>query len=191
MTLKSTRLYIALFFLLCIASIFILYHPKKQPAATQPQTIDSFIYQAQLTEYNKQGKMKSDITAANVIHYKESDITFLVAPRILVYSDQNIPWKIHADQAKMMQSNTIIVLSGHVIIHQLQTLNHPETIIKTTTLTVYPKESRAETTAPVTINRRGMAIVGKGLTANLKTGQYQLTSETKAILQPSLLHKTN
>ncbi|EKD70438.1 MAG: hypothetical protein ACD_46C00534G0003 [uncultured bacterium] len=191
MTLKSTRLYIALFFFILTACVFILHQPSKKQIAENTLTINSFIDQATYTEYNKQGGIKNNITATSVVHYKENDTTFFTAPNILIYSDKNIPWKIQANHATMTQDNTIIVLSGNVVIHQLKTIHQPQTIIQTNTLVVYPKKSRAETNDAVIIHRRGIVINGNGLKANLKTGEYQLTSETNATLQPTVLHKLN
>lgn len=187
MKIKSTAFYIILFFLLCIASIFILHHPEKKAPATHEKIVDNFINKAKFTEFNQEGGLKSEITADTVTNYQNSGATYFVKPRILVYSDQKIPWRIHSDEATMEKVNNVTTLSGHVVIHQLQTIGHPETFIYTSTLTVYPKKSYAETEAPVQIRRRDMVISGIGLTANLKTGQYQLHTETKAILQPGLL----
>ncbi len=170
---------------ICIASVFILHHTKRQHAQNtiQKDTISSFIHNAAITEYNANGQIKTKITAETVTQYQETGSTLFKKPIIITYTADHTAIHIHADQATTNKSNDKIILQGHVIVHKLQTAKHAESTLKTTELTVYPKESRAETDKSVTLSRPGTVIDGKGFRANLKTGQYQVHSESRIIYQ--------
>ncbi|OGT43875.1 MAG: LPS export ABC transporter periplasmic protein LptC [Gammaproteobacteria bacterium RIFCSPHIGHO2_12_FULL_40_19] len=184
-------LYIILFLCIAVASVLILRHKTTEaPPTAQKNTIDSFITQGTFTEYNEQGLIKTKMTAAHVTHFKESGITHFTKPYIITYTENRTPWHIHADRADSNKTGTKIILQGHVTVHQLPTKQNAETTITTTELTVFPKESRAVTDKAITVSRPGTVIHGTGLIANLKTGQYQLRSQSEIIYQPEQQKKT-
>lgn len=179
---KLTIIYLILFLLLGVASIFILHHAVKHNHKPKKPTINSFIIHAKFIEYNQYGQVKIIITSIKVTHMQTLGITYFEKPRIIGYTEKNrTPWHIHADLAISNQSGSKIILRGHVIAHQLPTSLHAESTITTSELTVFPKEARAITEKKVTIVRPGTIITGTGLVANLKTGQYELHSESSAI----------
>lgn len=188
-------IYIMIFALICVASEMILKHTA-QPVVTtthspEKNTVDSFLIHPIVTQYDKDGFIKMKMTADKLTHYKMSGETVLEKPFIITYSEKNTPWHIHADRAISNKAGDRIVLKGHVNVHELQTAQHPETTITTTELTVFPKESRAVTDKFVTLSRPGTLIHGVGLIANLKTGQYQLRSESEAIYEPTPSKKSH
>lgn len=184
--------YIILFLGIAIASILILQHTNtKTPPSTQKNTIDNFIVNGSFTEYNEQGLIKTKMNALNITHFKESGVAEFDKPFIVTYTDDRTPWHIHADHAVSNKAGTKIILQGHVTVHQLPTKQHEETTITTTELTVFPKESRAVTDKAITLARPGTLIHGIGFIANLKTGQYQLRSESEAIYQPEQQQKSS
>ena len=172
-----------LFLLLAVFSVLTLNHTKKRIASTKKKTLDSFIKEATYISYNTQGKLKTKLTATQVMHYKEKDTTYFLQPQMVMYTKGRTPWHIRADSGTSLHESHLITLQGNVVIHQLQKTGHPETTIKTIRLTIYPKKSRAMTNAFVTIYRRDSVIHGKGLTANLKTGEYQLLSQSEGVFE--------
>lgn len=191
MKVKSTKIYVIFFIVLCVSSVFILYHPKKDTQITSQKIMDHFFLKPIFIEYNQKGAIKSRITAESVAHYKNTQSSFFVKPEILFYADNKLPWKIQAEQGSMEQQNEVVTLSGHVELQELGANHQPLTTIKTTHLIIYPKQSRAETDAPVAIYRQHVVVHGVGLHANFKTGQYVLKSHANAILQPALFHSTH
>ena len=179
---KTTIIYIILFFLLGITSFFILHHTKHTSHPTVKNTINSFVLNATLTDYNRYGQINAVIASPKVIHYQTSEETYLIKPTIVAYTEKNrTPWHIRADLAISNRTNTKIILRGHVVVHQLPTKLHTEETITTSELTVFPKESRAVSKKFVTIKRPGTIITGTGFVANLKTGQYELHSQSNAV----------
>lgn len=179
---KLTFIYLILFLLLGVASVFILHHAVKHNHSSQKPTINSFILHAKFTEYNQSGQVKAIVTSIKVTHMQTSGITYFEKPYIIAYTEKNrTPWHIHADLAISNKSGNQIILRGHVVAHQLPTPEHVESTITTSELTVFPKESRAVSNQKVTIVRPGTRISGTGFVANLKTGQYELHSESNAV----------
>lgn len=175
-------IYVVLFALLGLSSMYILHHDRTHKHPIFTTTINSFIIHAKFTEYNTLGQVKTIITADRVTHFQQSGISIFEKPYIISYTEKNrTPWHIHANRAISNKSGDKIILRGHVIVHQLPTSLHAEATIKTTELTIFPKASRAVTNKAVTIIRPGTIINGTGFTANLKTGRYELRSESNAI----------
>lgn len=182
---KSIIIYLILFVLLGIASLFILHHTKKtEEKLPQKTSIDTFVHDATFTEYNEQGLIKTKIRAEKLIRYQPQGTTVFKKPFIITYTQSRRPWHIYADEGISDRTGQKIILKGHVIAHELPTAQLGGATIKTSEVTLYPKESRAETNQSVILIRPGMVIHGTGLTANLKTGRYQLHSQSKAIYQP-------
>lgn len=180
---RSTLLYLIAFLLICTASFYILRRTKEPILETPKQTINSFIYHGIYTEYNKEGKIKSQITAQKITHFSPDETTLFTHPYIITYTTKGT-WHIRANNAKSDKSGEKIFLYGNVTVHQLPTAHQVESWLKTTELTLYPKKSLAMTKKPVILIHPGITIHGVGFHANLKTGQYRLDSESEAVYKP-------
>lgn len=182
-----TGIYIVLILLVGIASVFILHHAVQPMNVTPQSPLDSYVNGATLHEYNESGQLKSKIIADKIEHFESHShsTTLFIKPLMVIYSNDRTPWYIHADQATMDKASETVLMQGNVVIHELATSQHSETKITTSSLTLYPKESLAETGDAVIMSRHGTVIHGKGFVANLKTNTYQLQSESDAIYKPT------
>src|SRR3990167_4366020 len=146
---KLIIIYLILFILIGVASIFILHHAATI-AKTLPQKtiISTFVQNATFTEYNEKGDVKTKIRAQKITHYQPQGTTIFEKPFIITYSENRTPWHIRADQAISDRTGQKIILTGNVTAHELPTAQQTETTIKTTEITVFQKESRAETNKP-------------------------------------------
>src|SRR3989338_8740160 len=161
---KVNLIYILLLVLVCLASVLILYHTNNSAENnnTTKTTINSFIIHGVLTEFNSKGFIKTQITAEKAIHFQPQDTTELLKPTIITYTTNRIPIHIHADHGFSNKTNDKIILKGHVIVHQLSSKSSPDTVLKTTELTLYPKRSVASTEKAVTLYRPGTVIHSTG-----------------------------
>lgn len=164
-----------------MASALILHHNNKQKIQNSKDIIDGFASHTTLTEYDEQGNIKTVLTAESATHLEPSGTTYFKKPFIITYTKDRTPWHIHADIGTSDKNGHKIIFQHHILIHELPTARHPETRITTDELTIAPKESRAFTDQPVTLSRPGIVIHGVGLTADFKTGEYQLRSQSTAI----------
>lgn len=181
---KLTLLYILLSVCICTASFFILRHTAQPIKAAQKTIIGSYLLGATYTEYNAQGLIKTKMRAEKITRFYPEGNSIFQKPLIITYAADRTPWHIRADSGESDRTGEKIILQGHVMIHELPSSAHSAITITTTALTLFPKESRAETDEAVTLSRPGTTINGKGFIANLKTGQYELKSESKAIYKP-------
>ncbi|PIZ03908.1 MAG: LPS export ABC transporter periplasmic protein LptC [Gammaproteobacteria bacterium CG_4_10_14_0_8_um_filter_38_16] len=189
---KLPIIYSLIFVCICLASIFILLHANQleSQTITGKTQIDNFIIQANSTEYNQQGQVKVKMTSEKIRHFLPQKTSIFTKPRIIAYTENRTPWHIQADQAIVNSTGEKIILQGHVVIRELPAKQPAEiTTIKSNEITLFPKESRATTKQPVTLSRPGVTIHGVGFDANLKTGQYKLQSQSKAIYQFQPTHK--
>ncbi len=169
-----------------VSSTYILHQSKTQAVAlSKKEIMDSESYQATFTEYNRQGQIKAMMSAKTIKQYQPSGTIVFEKPFILAYGNNRAPIHVRADKATANKSINKIIMSGSVVIHQLKTKKDPETTIQTSQLIVFPKKSQAITNKPVVITRPGIIIHSIGLTANLKTAQYQLHSNSHVIYQPT------
>lgn len=169
-----------------VSSAYILHHKKTSPVTfSKKEIMDSESYQATFTQYNQQGQVKVMMSAQTIKQYQPSGTIVFEKPFILAYGENRTPIHIRANKAIANKSANKIIMSGSVTIHQLKTKSDPETTIQTSELIVFPKKSQAITNKPVVITRPGMVIHSAGLTANLKTAQYQLHSNSRVVYQPT------
>src|SRR3990167_6842018 len=138
-------------------------HPlKKRP--------DLIVMNSTTYSYNKEGLLKSEITAEKTLHYNEGNLTVVIRPRMIAYTEKRIPWHISADEGRSIDGDKIIHLKGHVRLYQPDAPTSPETTITTTELTYYPSQSVATTDEDVTIVRPGAKLFAHGMRVNLKKG---------------------
>src|SRR3989338_8905012 len=184
MRLRMSNFYLILFSLIVFASILILHRAANTLHLGNQSSINSFVSDANFIEYNHTGQIKTKITAKDIT--QRQDYILFKNPYIETYTDNRAPWQIRADQAISDQQGKKVVLQGHVIIHELKQTDTPATTIKTSELTLFPRKSFATTDKSVAIYRPGVILHGIGLTANLKTGEYELKSQSKGVYQPQV-----
>lgn len=181
---KANLIYLFLSAALIVISAIILHGAQNKPVHEKKDAIDSFVDHAHYVSYNKLGQLDTKLTAPKVTHIKNKKMAYFFEPRMLTYTEDRIPWHIQATHAKSSDDMQHVFLWKNVVIHQLTHTNTLETTIKTSELTVLPQQSIAKTNAAVSIYRLGSTMHGKGLIANLKTGQYELLSHSKGIYIP-------
>lgn len=140
---------------------------------------DAFMVNVTYYEYGKNGSLQSWIKAPKVYHYPIENSAKFYYPKMMIYTDDHIPWYINSDHGKSRNGTEWVYLWQNVVIHQPQYPRFPETTINTDNLTVHPAESRAETQSFVTIIQPGSQITGTGMNVNFKTGTAQLMKESE------------
>lgn len=183
MNLKTIS-YTLLIILLCAISIFILHHGNIISRLKKKDSMDSFVLNPSYTQYNDAGEIKTKAIAKKFMHFSPSGTSHFTKPFIITYTDDRTPWHIRADHGIANKTGDKIILSGHVFIRQLPTKTQAECKIISTELTIFPNKYIMTTDKAVTLSHPGVIIHGTGFHADLKTGKYQLLSQTKAVYQP-------
>lgn len=170
--------------LLLAYGIYFLFHDRLNGNKAPMQNLQSpniFIQHVSFNSHDQQGNLTATINAELTTYFKPKDLMQFTQPDITSYSDltHQPSWHITAEKGQSNKNNTIITLSGNVQFHRIATSDSPAMTIKTSQATIKPKQSIASTDQPVLIQQQRSTIRGSGLTANLKTGDYTLQSQTQ------------
>ena len=173
-------------------SMFLMVVRGQKTIAIKPSGgINAFMIHPVYKDYNKAGQLHSKLEANEMTHYLRHDMSLFTRPKILIYTDDRIPWHIVSNYGRSQQGTQKVFLYENVILHQPQEPSHPETTIKTSELTVYPNHSFAETNKKVLINRPGTVIHGKGIEADFKKGVVTLLTKSRGVYEPEQDKKNN
>ncbi len=170
----SIILMIALVWFL-IGTDFSLLHKSK------PGHYDSFMTNVHGIKLDKLGNPHSELYSPNMKHYLKNDTTIAVKPKFIFYSKDGPPWHVKADHGKATNGDKLIYLWGNVYMRQLPGPGSHDATITTTSATLYPDRSYAETDQPVTVRQPGSIMHGVGMQANLKKGTIKILSKTKGM----------
>lgn len=146
---------------------------------------DGYMTNATYQDYNSQGELHALLNTPKMTHYPDNDTTQFLAPDVMMYTSQQVPWHITAEHGQSKQGTEKVLLWGNVIIHQPYRPGFPETTIKTSQITVYPDEQYAHTKKAVTIKRPGSTTDAIGLDADFKTGIFKLLSNSRGRYEPN------
>lgn len=167
-----------------LASSWIIWHwlslPNVEIAKYRP---DSFVTHIVAVQMDETGKPKNVLTAPKMVHYPAGDTTDTLSPHFIIYSDSGQPWHITADKGRAQQGTEIITLWDNVKMYQPPGLNNPAITITTSTITVYPHQQTAHTSAPIMLKQVGGNVHSVGLNADLKTGAIDLLSQVRGQYQ--------
>lgn len=166
-------------------SIFLMVSRENQTKENKtPNGVNAFMIQPAYIDFNQKGLLHSQLDAKQMEHFVRLDMSKFIDPKILIYTEDRVPWHITSKYGRSQQGSKKVFLYNHVVLHQPQEPNHPETTIYTSELTVYPDRSFAETNKKVKITRPGTVIHGKGIRANLKTGIVKLLTKSRGVYEP-------
>lgn len=163
------------------------------PPRTTLTQANSFITNVHYYQFNDEGKLKSTLVSAKVMHYDKKNLTQYQAPHLLVYTDERIPWYISAKQANSTgypDSQQTIHLKNHVKLYQPPVANQPATTILTSALTIYADKAIAENQQLTTLRQANVFAKGVGVKADLKQGTITLLSQSQGIIAPTKRNKS-
>lgn len=151
------------------------------PTALLP---DAFMEDVNALIMDKQGKPNMKIVTPKLIHYAESDTTRFTMPQLTLYRKSPQPWYITSQYAKATQGTENVDFWENVVIQHAADQNNPSTVIKTTTLTVYPNKKMAETNRFITLIQPNIVVNAVGMLANMNTGEIKLLSQARGEYAP-------
>ncbi len=142
-------------------------------------TKDAFMTEVHYISYNKEGQWESSFYTPHIDQYDRKGITLLQHPTLHAVGEENLTWKMTAKRAISYRRTETVALKDDVVIERINHKNNETTRMETTEMTLHPQERYLKTKAPVTIKQPNGTIEAIGLTADLKTGDIQLPSNTK------------
>lgn len=154
---------------------------SKKNDATLP---DGYMEGVNAVILDKVGKVSMKIVTPKMVHYAEDDKTNFTEPQLTVYHQSPNPWFITSKIATATQGIDNVVFKQDVTIHHPADFNNPATVIKTTTLTVHPNDSTAETTELITMIQPNSIMKAVGMFADMNSGNIKLLSQAKGEYAP-------
>ena len=143
---------------------------------------DYMAEQFTVRRFGPAGGLKNTLTAQRMVHYPDDDTTLLTEPRVS-YLGTARPTHVTARQGLVGPDAQEIVLIGDVRAVRKAAGKDPDMVFTTSSLTVFPDDEIARSSAPVTITQGASVVRGTGLEADNKTAVYKLLSQVTGTIE--------
>lgn len=167
---------------------------NNKPGALPRNEPDIYMLNASIEQFDKLGDKQHTINVARFTHFPLTDITTMQQPTmVLGQSGASIPWKITANEGRILPSSQyreeVIELWESVLAEQTQS-DGKFVNIQTSSLTVFPAKDYAETDEKVFIDNQNGRTTAAGMKAHLDQGRFIFYStpadRVTTILLPNL-----
>lgn len=125
-------------------------------------------------QLDEQGRPRSSLAAAKVIHFPASDTTELIEPRLVQLRENEPPLRVRSDRGTVSKDGQEVRLYGNVVLTRDATVERPEMRLETSFLQVFPDDEIARTPERVVIFEGRSRLAGTGMEANVRTRQLTL-----------------
>jgi len=139
---------------------------------------DFFIVNGKYTLFNEKGNISSIIKSEKAQHYPDRNIAELTEPNLLVYREDNTPWRVTAKSGEYDLDQEKIELEKNVVIIRDEHLATPWKLT-TESLTILNKSRFVTTKQSVTISDSVSIMKGIGMNAWLDDKKIELTSNVR------------
>jgi lipopolysaccharide export system protein LptC len=154
--------------------------PNSPTLAGEP---DLYMAKATITQYADDGTISYRLWSDETRHFESEDVTRLVSPTLTFNRAPQSSWSASAKQGLVNYEDTpdgkpeeVVALSGDV---RLQSTEPPNPIdITCASLLIYPDRQFAETDQPVMITGNSGSTSAVGLSGDLNSGLFKLSSST-------------
>jgi lipopolysaccharide export system protein LptC len=130
---------------------------------------------------DEQGRVKHTLRARKMTHFPDDDVTVLVDPHLVTYSQGRSPVSITSRDAHMSGNGENVYFENEVRVVRSAVGNQSELTLETAYLHVIPDDHIAKTDRAVTI-RNAMGVVNaSGLELNSETRLLKLNGRVKGV----------
>ena len=154
----------------------------KTITSAQEAQPDLIAHDVEQVHFGETGELNYQLKAIEMQQFLQANRNQITQPDILFYHLQQPAWETTADAGNSDAAGDELHLHGNVTITQMG--NTPGATLKTDTLTLFPRESRARTEDKVTIHQGSIYIEAMGLEADLNTNQLTLLHQVTSIYEP-------
>jgi lipopolysaccharide export system protein LptC len=134
---------------------------------------------------DEEGRVKHTLRAQKMTHFPDDDLTVLVQPRLVTYSQGRAPVSVTSRDAHMSGNGENVYFENDVRVVRAAVDKQSELTLETEYLHVIPDDNIGKTDRPVTI-RNGMGVVNaSGLELNSETRVLKLTGRVKGVYRPA------
>jgi lipopolysaccharide export system protein LptC len=170
---------------LLIAGIVALFYFYQQFYGTKPVTptqeiADVVLTHPTLISTDKIGRITAQFSATMLWHYKENNRSTFTKPVAYYYPEKKPAWEMIADNGEALNGDAMVNLWDHVWLHQNADNTTKSMTLTTSKMTIYPQRKFAENNVALQITQPGLIVNAVGFTADFKSNQVKLLSQTKA-----------
>ena len=146
--------------------------------------VDYSIEDFNLSLINKQGTMQYHLSAASMLHYKLSDQTRLLEPRLELLRTPGEHWKIHASKGQVSPRGKDVLFDGLVRIERSAARAQESFIMTTDSLHVNTVENTVSTEDSINLKGDGISMQARGMFADLDRDNIQLLAKVRVKYAP-------
>ena len=144
---------------------------------------DFFIVKGEYTVFDEHGELSSIMKSDEAKHYPNNNSAILKNPNLLIYREDNPPWRLTADNGEYDMNDENLTFTQNVKIIREEGLEKPWTL-KTESLTFLNKTRFITTNQPVTISDSISILEGVGMNAWVDEKKLELTSNVRGNYAP-------
>jgi lipopolysaccharide export system protein LptC len=134
------------------------------------------------SKMDAQGRLTHTLRAQKMTHYPDEDLTVLIEPRFVAYTEGEPPVTITSRQARMSGNGENVYFEREVRVVRAPSGNTGELVVQTNFLHVIPDAKIAQTDQPVTIRDANLLVNASGLELNSETRVLKLSGRVKGTL---------
>jgi len=156
---------------------------RTNPLSTK-ENYDAFAKGITGTQYSENGEKKYQLSAPDLQHYKENNITIINNPTLYMYNQGNYPWTVTAKHATALDGLRKITLTDDVKVSGILTKDYKGSVLTSSKFNYYPKKNQAVTYKPVTIKQPGLVLNAVGMEILFNESKIKLLSNVEGQYDP-------
>jgi lipopolysaccharide export system protein LptC len=149
----------------------------KRLAAKPASQQDYYLNDFSITSLDSNGEPQHSLQAMQLSHFSNGEQTRLQQPRIEVFRQGAMAWRVSAEQGMVTPQQDEVLLSGDVILRQGATKTPLQ--LTTESLSIHPSEGTAETDQAVTLVQGKNRIKAVGMKLQQEGPRLQLLSQVR------------
>jgi lipopolysaccharide export system protein LptC len=153
--------------------------PPAGPRATASGEPDYIVDGLSAMRMDHDGRVKHTLRAQKMTHYPEDDLTLLVEPKLVTFTEGRSPVTVTSRLARVSGNGENVYFEDGVRVVRAPHGNRTELVVETNYLHVIPDANIAKTDKPVTIRDATGVVVATGLELNSETRVLKLQGRVK------------
>jgi lipopolysaccharide export system protein LptC len=159
-----------------------------QPSAgTQTNTVkhdpDYIVDGLNALRMDSQGRVKHTLRARRMTHYPDDDLTLLLEPKLVTFSEGQPPVTVTSRHARVSGNGEDVYFEEQVRVVRAPDAQQSELVLDTDYLHVIPDDNIVKTNQAVTIHNDGAVVTASGLELNSETRILQLQGRVRSTFE--------
>jgi lipopolysaccharide export system protein LptC len=132
---------------------------------------------------DSQGRVKHTLRARRMTHYPDDDLTLLLEPKLVTFSEGQPPVTVTSRHARVSGNGEDVYFEEQVRVVRAPDAQQSELVLDTNYLHVIPDDNIVKTNQAVTIHNDGAVITASGLELNSETRILQLQGRVRSTFE--------